>query len=78
MQYITSVERIGIRKGLQQGLLSGIALGLELRFGNEGLNFLPEISQIQDVQVLEMVLEGLKTISSLDELRQVCQGSLST
>lgn len=76
MQYITSVERIGIRKGLRQGLLSGIALGLELRFGSEGLNLLSEISQLQDVKVLEMVLEGLKTIRSLDELRQVYQSSL--
>lgn len=72
MQYITSMER----KGLKQGLLSGIALGLELKFGSEGLDCLPEISQIQDVKVLETVLERLKTSSSLDEFRRVYQDSL--
>lgn len=46
MPYITSVERIGIR----QGLLEGIELGLELKFGSEGLGVLPKISRIQDVE----------------------------
>jgi len=39
MPYITSVERVGMKKGL----LKGIELGLEVKFGAEGLKLLPEI-----------------------------------
>lgn len=69
MPYITSVERIGIR----QGLLEGIELGLELKFGSEGLGVLPEISRIHDVEQLRAILFGLKTVNTLDELRQIYQ-----
>jgi hypothetical protein len=71
--YITSIERKGIQQGLQQGiregLLAGIELGLELCFGDEGLRLLPEIRQIEDVEVLRAIHAGLKRVGSLDELR---------
>lgn len=81
MQYITSIERIGIQKGIEQGiqqglregLLSGIELGLELKFGSEGLRLLPEISKIEDVDVLRAIQEGLKIVNSLAELRSIYQ-----
>jgi len=89
MPYITSVERIGIRKGKQQGiregiqqgkeegiregLLAGIELGLELKFGSQGLPLLPEIYKIEDVDVLRAIHEGLKMVTTVEELRQVYQ-----
>jgi len=73
MPYITSVERSGIR----QGLLEGIELGLELKFGSEGLATLPEISGIADVEQLRAILSGLKTVNTLSELRQIYQHSYS-
>jgi hypothetical protein len=44
---------------------------LELKFGAEGLRVLPEISKIEDVDVLKAIHEGLKTLGTLDELRKV-------
>ena len=88
MRYITSVERIGIEKGRQQGreqgiqegiregLLEGIELGLELKFGSQGLNLLPEIQAIEDVEQLRAIAFGLKTMNTLSELRQIYQQSL--
>jgi predicted transposase YdaD len=64
-------EQRGEQRGLRQGLLSGIELALELKFGAEGLELMPEISQIQDVGVLRAIQEGLRTINSLDELREI-------
>jgi len=79
MPYITSVERIGIKKGweqgqtegLRQGLLAGIALGLELKFGADGLRLLPEIQQIQALAVIEAVHSAIKDVQMLEDLRQV-------
>jgi hypothetical protein len=69
MQYVTSFERSGIRLGL----LKGIALGLKLKFGETGQNLLPEIESIQDVSVLEAILEGIDTASTVSQLRQIYQ-----
>lgn len=81
MPYITSVERIGIQKGrvqgMREGLLAGIELGLNLKFGTEGLELLPEISYIEDVEQLRAILTGLKTVNTLSELRQIYQPTLS-
>jgi hypothetical protein len=71
MPYITSVERIGIKKGL----LEGIELGLELKFGAEGLKLLPEIRELTNHEVLRAVLQAIKTAKTPDELRQIWHGS---
>ena len=77
MPYVTSVERIakqeGVREGLLEGLLEGIKLGLELKFGGEGLELLPEISQIQDTELLKEIQSGIKQASSTEELRSIYQ-----
>ncbi len=81
MRYITSVERIGIEKGRQEGrqecitegLLEAIELGLELKFGSVGLELLPEISEIKDVEQLRAIKTGIKTVNTLEELRQIYQ-----
>ena len=73
MPYVTSIERRAEERGLQKGLLTGaleaIKLGLELKFGPEGLQLLPEIAQIHDLEVLKTVQEGLRRSNSIDELR---------
>ena len=71
MPYVTSVERLGIEKGRQEGLLEGIEVGLKLKFGATGLALLPEIRKIQDVTVLEAILKGLETAAELEALRRL-------
>ncbi|MEH2203718.1 MAG: hypothetical protein V7K53_06490 [Nostoc sp.] len=73
MPYITSVERRGIEQGKREGLLEGIEMGLELKFGSEGLTILPEIVQIQNVEILSAILTSIKTVNNLEELRQIYQ-----
>ena len=67
MPYLTSVERIGFRKGL----LSGIEKGLGRKFGDPGLSLLAKIAEIPDEQVLEALLDGLWTVQTLEDLRQI-------
>lgn len=80
MPYITSVERIGFQKGIEQSqnqvrqvLLKSISLGLKLKFASLGQNLLPEIESISDVKLLEAILEAIETASTVEELRQVYQ-----
>ncbi len=60
-----------LQEGEKRGLLSGIELGLELKFGSEGLELMPEISQIADIDILRAFREGLRTMNSLEEVRQI-------
>jgi hypothetical protein len=69
MQYVTSVERLGIR----QRLLKGIASSLKLKFGFSGQNLLPEIETIQDISILEAILSAIETANTVEELRSIYQ-----
>lgn len=73
MEYVTSVERIGISKGVRQGLLEAIELGLELKFGVDALSLMSEVSQIDDIEKLRAIKEGIKTVTSIEELQQIYQ-----
>ena len=79
MPYITSVQRIGRQEGRQEGrqdgLLKGIELGLKLKFGAEGLAMLPEVADIKDAGLLEMILSGLETANTLEEWRNLYQAT---
>jgi hypothetical protein len=78
MPYITSVERVGVRRGLRMG----IEALLHVRFGDEGLKLMPEIREIHEEEQLEAILQTLKTAASLEEVRRIwspweygyCQG----
>ena len=59
------------REGKREALLSGIALGLELKFGADGLLLLPEIRRIEAVGKLEMIQAAIRTVQTLEELRQI-------
>jgi hypothetical protein len=67
MPFMTTPERIGLEKGL----LIGIEAYLDGKFGAEGVKLLPEIHQIHDYEVLQIVLNAIKTASTPDEVRRV-------
>ncbi|MEH2178128.1 hypothetical protein [Nostoc sp.] len=48
-------------------------MGLELKFGSQGLTILPEIVQIQNVEILSAILTSIKTVNNLEEVRQIYQ-----
>lgn len=56
-------------EGKIEELHSGIELGLELKFGSEGLQLMPAIYQISDLNILKSIQQGIRTMNTLDELR---------
>ena len=66
-------EARGERNGMRQGLLAAIELGLELKFGTTGLALLPAMRQVENLDVLRALYEGVKTAQQLTELRELYQ-----
>jgi Uma2 family endonuclease len=55
----------------KQALLQGIEIGLQLKFGIQGLEILGEIYAINDVDLLQSITASLLTVNSLAELQQI-------
>lgn len=73
MQYVTSIER----NARKEELLEAIELGLEIKFGVESaLNFISEISQIDDIEQLRAIRNGIKTATSIAELQRLYQPTI--
>ncbi len=64
-------EKRGEERGEGRGLKNGIELALEIKFGTPGLELMPIISQIHDLQQLKAVQQAIKTSNTVEELKQV-------
>lgn len=64
-------EKRGEERGEERGLKNGIELALEIKFGTSGLELMPIISQINDLQQLKAIHQAIKTSNTVEELRQV-------
>ncbi len=75
MPYITSVERIGIRKGLEQGKITQgqeyIIRILELRFEDIPQELRTLIGKIENLEVLGTLLVQAVTTQSLEAFESV-------
>jgi hypothetical protein len=67
MPYITSIERLGVRRGMCRG----IEALLHVRFGAEGLKLMPEIREIHEEEKLEAILQALEAGASLEDVRRI-------
>jgi hypothetical protein len=67
MPFITTPELVGLCKGIRMG----IELFLRTRFGEAGLNLMPEINEIHDEEQLEAILKALETAASPDDVRRL-------
>ena len=66
------VERIlEVEVQYRAGLLTGIEVALDLKFGAAGLALMPEIRAIWDLPLLEAVLSAIRDAANVEELRAV-------
>lgn len=59
----------GLHDGLREGYLAAIRLGLDLRFGMDGLRLMPEIGKIDDLDTLRTLPAAIKDAESPDHIR---------
>ena len=75
MPYVTSVERIGIERGLEMGMekgfLAGIKALLTVKFGEKGIQAYQEIESTGNVEKLNSILNGLEKVTSIEEARRL-------
>lgn len=64
-------EARGETRGELRGLLSSIEINLELKFGNNGLQLMPQILLISDLERLKTILRNVVTANNIEELQQV-------
>ena len=61
----------GFAKGRTEGRLETIRLGLKLRFGQPGLELMPQVSSLADPAAVESFLSAVETAPDLDALRNL-------
>ena len=88
MRYVTSVERIGIEKGMQQGIQQGMQQGmlqtarevlietLETRFDVIPRSLMDIINGIDDPALLKMPHKKAITATSLDKFKETMEAML--
>ncbi|MEM9949849.1 MAG: cytosolic protein [Cyanobacteria bacterium P01_D01_bin.36] len=73
MPYMMSFERAAKQEGKEEGLIEGIRgaieLGLELKFGDRGLDLVGALTKTTDIEVLKQLKEDLRSDLSLSDLR---------
>ena len=65
------ILREGEARGELRGILSSIEINLELKFGDRGLNLMPQINQIQDLERFKTILRNIVTANTIEELQQI-------
>jgi hypothetical protein len=73
MPYVTSIERLALEKGRQQGqreeLLEGITKALETRFGAAGKRLVPKVRALTALDKLRALRRVAWTAETLDEVK---------
>jgi predicted transposase YdaD len=64
-------EARGEARGKTRGRLDSIGTALTAKFGAPGLELIPQISPISNVDHLDLILRQIILTSSLEEIRQV-------
>jgi hypothetical protein len=69
MPYVTSVERIGIKKGIRESVIDN----LEVRFEVVPQSIAEAIEEIEDVSILKMLHRKAVTVGSIDEFMRLLE-----
>lgn len=65
------ILREGEARGEVRGIISSIQTILESKFGQDGLELMPQISQINDFEQLQDILRSISLANNIEEIRQI-------
>ena len=61
----------GQQEGWQKGLIEAVKLGLELRFGGEGVALFPKAEQCSNLSILAGAQEAIRKGAGLEEIKRL-------
>jgi hypothetical protein len=66
-------EFIGIESDniQKQGLHNAISLGLELKFGIDGIELLRKVKKVESIDNLEIIIEAIKIANKIEEIEKL-------
>ncbi|MEA5608711.1 Rpn family recombination-promoting nuclease/putative transposase [Nodularia spumigena] len=65
------IEQRGVEQGRREELFLSIEMLLEMKFCNEGLELMPIISQVNDLERLKSFQQAIKTANTVEDLREI-------
>lgn len=74
MPYVSSGEQVWLGRGLRKGRLEALEVALRLKFGEEGLKLMPELTGIEDIDLLLKIREVIEAAATLEEVRAALPG----
>lgn len=70
MRYVTSIERMAIQKGRQEGMRELLLEALETRFGDIPDETVGRLNDVQDIEILKMLLRQAMLADTLVEFEE--------
>ncbi|MBO3462358.1 Rpn family recombination-promoting nuclease/putative transposase [Aetokthonos hydrillicola Thurmond2011] len=64
-------EERGEERGERRGIISSIEMTLEIKFGSDGLQLMPQIEQISDLSSLKAILGSAIAATTLEEVQRL-------
>jgi hypothetical protein len=75
MRFVTSAERVGIKKGIEKGrkyeLIEAIEDIIDIKFGEKGIFLMNRIKGIEDIEKLRAIKGFIKKSSDIEEITEV-------
>jgi predicted transposase YdaD len=64
-------EQRGEERGERRGIISSIEMTLEMKFGSDGLQLMPQMAQISDLSSLKVVLRNVIAANTVEEVQRL-------
>ena len=65
------ILREGEARGEARGIVSSIRTILQAKFGQQGLELMPQVSRISNLEQLQSILQGITVANNVEEVRQI-------
>ena len=61
----------GLEKGLKKELYDAISFGLELKFGDKGINLMKKVTKVKSIEKLELIKNTIRINNKLEDIEKL-------